>query len=618
MTDSNKNHSFITKHKTIKRNWKKQIDQIINDAVVIDRYRFSDYNDELNTVISKEALRAELDKGYINGISASVDTGSGTYTKVTFEVHSNLWYTAYISKPHAKRQLTEEGYTRMFGTEEEKQILKDAKQTRIDAMYEDNDINYTEVVEGNFKHNNIEMKYLIVECFDKPKNEDAFEIRIYEDLHEALIFSCSAPSLGSAIAQIDQVTENQDTKLNEMVRNSIKTYFDSRANRTEQFNAENIKGITREINNKTLWFDTEERADEFMALWLAASKEAQARRQIKAGDKVELKTGETARVIRTYNGTLKARVNSGYAELSEVKTIFNSLAAQRLNYDLAVRAHYHTSHFPELRGYLHFESFDAMAAKVARHLTNDENRVQAFNTFLDKLTSLYTEYLHKLSNCMSSMITGPSNFPTRKAERANAAEKRAREALDALVNNWTKKATSNVISSDDNDALAKLQAKLQGLKEYQESMKLINKAYKAFKKNPEALSKFDLNDKQIEIIKTFKPAYSFEKAPCQPYTLSTNLANIKRIEQRIKALEIRDAREEANQEKEVTTVEGVVRVSHEDNRVKLFFNGKPSASTRSILKSNGFRFAPSTKAWQRQLTTNGIRSCEYVLGQLAA
>lgn len=42
----------------------------------------------------------------------------------------------------------------------------------------------------------------------------------------------------------------------------------------------------------------------------------------------------------------------------------------------------------------------------------------------------------------------------------------------------------------------------------------------------------------------------------------------------------------------------------EDMRLQLFFDGKPSEETRRALKSNGFRWAPSCKAWQRLLNGN--------------
>ena len=55
---------------------------------------------------------------------------------------------------------------------------------------------------------------------------------------------------------------------------------------------------------------------------------------------------------------------------------------------------------------------------------------------------------------------------------------------------------------------------------------------------------------------------------------------------------------------------GRVGRSREDNRLRVFFDGKPDADTRAELKSNGFRWAPSVGAWQRQLTDNAIRAAD--------
>lgn len=59
---------------------------------------------------------------------------------------------------------------------------------------------------------------------------------------------------------------------------------------------------------------------------------------------------------------------------------------------------------------------------------------------------------------------------------------------------------------------------------------------------------------------------------------------------------------------------GDVGVLHnvEENRLQLFFNGKPKTETLSKLKGRGFKWSPRNKAWQRQLTTNAL----YALGDV--
>lgn len=46
--------------------------------------------------------------------------------------------------------------------------------------------------------------------------------------------------------------------------------------------------------------------------------------------------------------------------------------------------------------------------------------------------------------------------------------------------------------------------------------------------------------------------------------------------------------------------------------MQLLFDDKPSEEQRSKLKSWGFRWSPSNKAWQRQLNSNAI----YAAGQI--
>lgn len=70
-----------------------------------------------------------------------------------------------------------------------------------------------------------------------------------------------------------------------------------------------------------------------------------------------------------------------------------------------------------------------------------------------------------------------------------------------------------------------------------------------------------------------------------------------------------------NGENEKVVINGenaeVIR-NNENMRLQLIFDGKPSTETRKILKSNGFRWAPSYSAWQRLLNDNA----EYALSQI--
>ena len=70
-------------------------------------------------------------------------------------------------------------------------------------------------------------------------------------------------------------------------------------------------------------------------------------------------------------------------------------------------------------------------------------------------------------------------------------------------------------------------------------------------------------------------------------------------------------------EREAEGVEGLKVVENaEAMRIQLIFDEKPDANVRAILKDNGFRWAPSQNAWQRQLNESGKWAAERVLKKL--
>ena len=81
------------------------------------------------------------------------------------------------------------------------------------------------------------------------------------------------------------------------------------------------------------------------------------------------------------------------------------------------------------------------------------------------------------------------------------------------------------------------------------------------------------------------------------YELTNNNANIKRNKTRLANLEA-----EADAEtKEYMIGDATIVESVEDNRLQVFFPGKPAPEIRTAMKRLGFRWAPSVGAWQRHL-----------------
>jgi hypothetical protein len=157
------------------------------------------------------------------------------------------------------------------------------------------------------------------------------------------------------------------------------------------------------------------------------------------------------------------------------------------------------------------------------------------------------------------------------------------------------------ISADDDLAVEKLTKKLEGLESQQATMKAVN-AY--FRKHKTLDGCPELTPEQAEKLKAdMAQSWHLDKSkPYPAYLLSNNNANIRRVRQRIEELSSRS--EFAGW----TFPGGEAKINEAENRLQLIFEEKPDADQRQELKSNGFKWAPSQGAWQRQLNQNAIRA----------
>ena len=95
-----------------------------------------------------------------------------------------------------------------------------------------------------------------------------------------------------------------------------------------------------------------------------------------------------------------------------------------------------------------------------------------------------------------------------------------------------------------------------------------------------------------------------DPVPYPSFHLANNNANIRRVRQRIDDLKNRS--EFAGW----TFPSGEAKINEGENRLQLLFDEKPSEEQRHALKGEGFKWAPSQGAWQRQLNQNAIRAAD--------
>ena len=171
----------------------------------------------------------------------------------------------------------------------------------------------------------------------------------------------------------------------------------------------------------------------------------------------------------------------------------------------------------------------------------------------------------------------------------------------------------DIIKSSDEDAIERLEEKLDALKENQERMRVVNKAIrlKNTKKGDEELKILGYSDEQIEELRT--PDF-MGRVGFPAYALQNNNANIHRVEERLKSLKA--VKEKGTKEMEFELFKVVENV--EAMRLQIIFDEKPEADVRAVLKKNGFKWAPSQGAWQRMLNPAGKYALNRVKEELEA
>ena len=270
----------------------------------------------------------------------------------------------------------------------------------------------------------------------------------------------------------------------------------------------------------------------------------------------------------------------------------------------AIQAHYGTSFSPEKRGENLITEFEAI-------LINDLEKIKDATSeqkelYISKFKSLLSAWISAKSRCLSTMIAGPSNFPVRRAEKANRSEHNRYE----IFQYWREKALKGIIKSTLPEKtfqteIERYKSELEGMKRNHELMKEGNKRIKEALKTGANIDKY--------LIETFdiKP-HMLDWAMKFGFGLQNNNANIKRVEQRIKELEVKETIKD-NENKEIAFDGGLIIFNYSIDRIQIKHNSKPDKIVIDNLKKNAFKWSPSQMVWQRQLTNNAIYAVKHFM-----
>lgn len=259
---------------------------------------------------------------------------------------------------------------------------------------------------------------------------------------------------------------------------------------------------------------------------------------------------------------------------------------------------------------------DAAQGNTA-HLLEEE-----WSRFRAGYRKVYTAWLSSRTRIFSAYIAGPSNYPVRQQrKRMDVEQKRSNE-----VQAWRERALAAVkrnlrpdlqpIRTEDSNATERLEDKIAKAEALQDLMRDVNATIRKHKKaGPEA--------QIVAVIAiTGWPRSAAEKI-LQPdfcgrigfadYELTNNNANIRRMKQRLEQVTAQQAAPAQETEGERARVEDCPA----DNRIRVWFPGKPDEATRTDLKRNGFRWTPSLGAWQAFRNYNAQQAAMRIAGVTA-
>ena len=292
---------------------------------------------------------------------------------------------------------------------------------------------------------------------------------------------------------------------------------------------------------------------------------------------------------------------------------------------LATNAFCNTSFLPEKRGRQivreYVAEMQALVEEFGRYVTDDNRDAIAadLEEYLQGYIRRLNAYLTAHSQVASPMITGPARFPVaRNQKRSDTADRRSQELLeyrDRFKVRLRKKYDPRLIarapiSSGDDDAIAKLRAKIEKGEQLQVLMKAANAVIRQRLSDEQKVAGLvELGIKETRAWKLLKRDFAGQIGFAS-YELTNNAANIRRMKERVETLQRECSRVHA-EDREINGVRVVE--NREMNRLQLFFPGKPPVEVRNLLKRNGFKWAPSQGAWQRQLTDNAARAAAEIV-----
>jgi hypothetical protein len=291
----------------------------------------------------------------------------------------------------------------------------------------------------------------------------------------------------------------------------------------------------------------------------------------------------------------------------------------------AVAAHSGTSFVPEQRAQTERQEYAAMLFRDYQEFRKHAEiggtidlLEKEFEKYREGYRKLYLAWLSSRSRIVSWMISGRTNFPERRMKKCNQVEAKRLERLtefrksakDSIIRNL--RPDLRPVMAGDSDATKRLSEKIAAGERLQEQMVAANAAIRKNKKAgteklTAALVALGFTPDQAAIL--LRPDY-LGNIGFPSYRLRNNAANIRRMKERLDRISHDQQLQDSITEGSSARLEDCPA----ENRVRLFFPGKPDEQVRSELKRSGFRWSPTIGAWQAYRNPSTIAKAKALAG----
>lgn len=282
--------------------------------------------------------------------------------------------------------------------------------------------------------------------------------------------------------------------------------------------------------------------------------------------------------------------------------------------ELAYRSFYWTSFSPEKRGEQTIKEHEEQLNNDLINMPDEEKE-----RYISNYKKYFSAWLSAHSRCASSAITGGSGFNVRRAEKANASEHKRmieflewrEKALKAIAKKIEENKPQSVKNSENWERLkanilssaATIHGINTGIERGYSKALFVSNIYQkveTYAKHGEV----EIVSAAIDEIRKFNE------------TMSVVITERHKFFKLLEMAENVKATKESNSEREnseITIPGGKVIQNWKENRLQIIFDSKPDYDTIQELKKWGFKWAPSSMAWQRFNNNNSIFALKQII-----